>query len=213
MNSKFDLNAQMERAEQEFPGSGGSGDWYKLQEGANGPVRVLTPFEIYAQHYKPGGYSGICLGKEEGCPGCEAGEKPGVKWMCYVYDKQSKKIMLAKFAYKIAKQVQAYQNNPEYAFDEAPMPYDITINAVGAGTKEVTYTVVPGRTNSEVPETVMAELAKRNTTEQIKTRIKNKQRKALGLAVEDDGFTEAAAAHAGGIEYPTEEINPEDIPF
>jgi hypothetical protein len=42
----------------------------------------------------------------------------------------------------IAKSLGSVQEDPDYAFTKFPMPYDITINAKGAGTKEVDYQVV-----------------------------------------------------------------------
>ena len=41
--------------------------------------------------------------------------------------------------------IEKLQRDADYAFDEVPMPYDITINAKGAGTKDVEYTVIPAR--------------------------------------------------------------------
>ena len=46
------------------------------------------------------------------------------------------------------KQIEALQLDPEYAFEEVPMPYDITINAIGAGDIKVKYTVVPASSNT-----------------------------------------------------------------
>jgi hypothetical protein len=45
----------------------------------------------------------------------------------------------------VFKQIEALQTSDDYAFEGTPMPYDITINAVHAGTKEVEYTVVPAK--------------------------------------------------------------------
>jgi hypothetical protein len=49
-------------------------------------------------------------------------------------------------------QIEALQTNPEYAFDEVPMPYEITLNAKGAGSKEVVYTVTPARANTSLTD-------------------------------------------------------------
>jgi hypothetical protein len=50
----------------------------------------------------------------------------------------------------IANAIGGFQADPEYAFDEMPMPYDININAQNAGTKEVVYNVIPARNNTSL---------------------------------------------------------------
>ena len=51
-------------------------------------------------------------------------------------------------AHTIYKQIEALQMNEDYKFYEVPMPFDLTINAKGAGTKEVVYTLMPARANT-----------------------------------------------------------------
>ena len=43
----------------------------------------------------------------------------------------------------IHKFLEAIQQDPDWAFDEVPMEFDVTVNAKGAGTKEVEYGVTP----------------------------------------------------------------------
>jgi hypothetical protein len=52
----------------------------------------------------------------------------------------------------VFEQIEALQVNPDYAFDEVPMLFDVTLNATGAGKKEVVYTIVPARNNVPLTE-------------------------------------------------------------
>lgn len=207
----FDLNAAINDAEATWP-SDGSKEWFKIEEGDN-RIRILTPLMVYPQHYNPAGYKGICLGKDAGCPGCANDEKPSIKWLCWVIDRKDGEVKLAKLPHAVAKQLQAYQNDPEYAFSEAPMPYDVTIKAKNAGTTDVEYNTVAGRTSEPVPEETMEELLKKTTPEDVKARAKEKKLKELGLAQPEPPVE---AYDPTGKDYPTAEsegINPDNIPF
>jgi hypothetical protein len=59
--------------------------------------------------------------------------KPRFKWLCYVLDRRDAKVKPFFMPHTIYKIIEGFQQNPEYAFDEVPMPYDITIVAKGAG--------------------------------------------------------------------------------
>ena len=124
MSTKVNFAARREKAEKE--GLLGKGDYLKLQEGAN-KVRLMSEC---LEH--PGEFKGT----------------PTFKWLCYVLDRKDGKIKPFFMAHTNYKQIEALQLDPEYAFEEVPMPYDITVNAQGAGTKEVTYTVVAARQNT-----------------------------------------------------------------
>ena len=56
----------------------------------------------------------------------------------------------------VYKDIEKLQKNPDYGFDEVPMPYDITIVAAGAGTLDVDYSVVPARNNTPLTPSEMA---------------------------------------------------------
>jgi len=118
---KINFTASREKAEKE--GLLGKGDYLKLQEGPN---RVRLTSECL-EH--PGEYQG----------------KATFKWLCYVLDRKDGKIKPFFMAHTIYKLIEALQQDADYAFDEVPMPYDITINAKGAGTKEVDYSVLPAK--------------------------------------------------------------------
>jgi hypothetical protein len=124
--TKFNLSEPRKRAESE--GLLGGGGYLKLQEGDN-KIRLMSEC---IEH--PGEYNG----------------KPTFKWLCYVLDRRDGQVKAFFMPHTIYKQIDSLQQNPEYAFDEVPMPYDITINAKGAGTKEVDYTVVAARQNTQL---------------------------------------------------------------
>lgn len=121
---KVNFAANREKAEKE--GLLGKGDYLKLQEGDN-RIRLMSEC---LEH--PGEYQG----------------KPTFKWLCYVLDRRDGKIKPFFMAHTIYKAIEALQFNEDYKFDEVPMPYDVTINAKGAGTKEVVYTLMPARANT-----------------------------------------------------------------
>lgn len=118
---KVNFAASREAAEKK--GVLGKGEYLKLQEGAN-RVRLMSEC---LEH--PGEFNG----------------KPTFKWLCYVLDRKDGRIKPFFMPHTIYKLIEALQQDPDYAFEEVPMPYDITINAKGAGTKEVDYSVLPAR--------------------------------------------------------------------
>jgi hypothetical protein len=116
------------RKEAEKAGLLGSGDYLKLKEGGN-RLRLMT----------------ACLPH----PGTYQGRKT-FKWLCYVIDRTDGKVKPFFMPHKIYKQIEALQMSEDYGFTDVPMPYDLTINAKNAGTKEVEYTLMPARKESPV---------------------------------------------------------------
>jgi len=172
---------------------GESTGWFKMVEGDN-PMRVLTAFTVFAEHF--GTYKGVCIGEDENCEGCKEGTKANPKWLTWIHDKKDDQVKLAKFGYTIIKQLSTYQDDSEYAFSEYPMPYDITINAKGAGTKEVEYTVKPARTNTPCDPDVLEKVDKEEETDVIVEKMKDKKR----------------GVKQPQVDYP-EGPNPDDVPF
>lgn len=152
--TKVNFADARKRAESE--GLLGGGDYLKLQEGDN-RMRVMSEC---LEH--PGEFKG----------------KPTFKWLLYVLDRRDGKLKPFFMAHSIFTQIEAFQNNPDYAFDEVPMPYDITVNAKGAGTKEVVYTVVPARTNSPLSEGEKALLAEAKPIRELQISLNQRDTKA-----------------------------------
>lgn len=136
-------------------------DWFKFKEGDN-TIRILTEPVIFFEKFK----TGICY--------TNCGYQGTAKYLTWIYDRQDGKVKLAKIPYSIAEVLATYEKDEDYAFDGFPMPYDIKINAKGAGTKEVVYTVLPKKAVAMADE-VMHEVSKENTCEEIINKMKEKQ--------------------------------------
>jgi hypothetical protein len=109
------------RQDAEAAGMLGSGDYFKIKEGKN-RFRLMSECLPH-----PGEYKGT----------------KNFKWLCYVLDRLDGKVKPFFMAHTVYKQIEALQMDEDYAFADVPMPYDLTINAKGAGTKEVEYAVIP----------------------------------------------------------------------
>ncbi len=205
-------------------------DYFKFAEGDN-RVRILTDGAVVSKHFA----TGVCYGKDKGCKGCALYEadqknkdlddkeknknKGSFKKMFWVIDRNdqsiclkegfgnpTESIKLAEFGSRILQALDTLAENPDYKFDTFPMPYDITINANGAGKTTVKYNVVPSPKIVPLTESENAVLGKKHSTAQIVETMKEKQAKKEGNPLkEEETRTD--------IEYPEEEISPEDIPF
>lgn len=125
-----------------------------------------------------------------------------VKGLCWVL--QDGLVKQAKLPYTIVKSIRALQQNPDWEF-VIPFPHMFTLNAVDAGTKEVVYTLTASPKKTEIPAAVLTELSKKPTPEEIVEKIKS-GKSSPQQNVED-------ARKLPPIEYPTADINPDDIPF
>lgn len=124
--------------------------------------------------------------------------KPTFKWLCYVLDRKDGQVKAFFMPHTIYKQIEALELNPEYTFDEVPMPYDVTINAKGAGTKEVDYTVVAARQNTPL------------TTEELKAVEAAKPIRDLQKSL-NDGSVALAPSKPAGADLDIR-IEPGDMP-
>jgi hypothetical protein len=214
MTTPYKFDDALTAAEKEWSSlSGGKGNYYKVAEGKN-RVRILSPLYPFASHFTSKTTPPItCVGKED-CAECkkmvkdkDGNEKentPGVKFSCYVLDYKDNIIKLAQFPLTIFLALRDLQNDPEWSFNELPMPYDITINAEGAGQPTVKYGVVASPKKEPISKEVEVKLSKLHTPDQINKAKVIKQKKLLGLV---------EAESEDKVEYPKEEINPDDIPF
>ena len=160
----------------------GSGDYLKLKEGGN-KMRLLTECLPHSSSYQG---------------------KPTFKWLCYVIDRQDGKVKPFFMPHTIYKSVEALQQSDDYAFESVPMPYDITINAKGAGTIDVEYGVVPARNNKELSlaEQVLLDGVKPLAELQAAFRSKNKG-KTTSTSHDDDGDNP----------FEPKPFDPDEIPF
>ena len=141
-------------------------------------MRVLSPGEPTASHFQNKKFLGTCYGVEKGCPFHteEYKNSPAkVKFLMYIIDRKDGQIKLASMPYIIVKSIGALQENQDYAFDEIPMPYDITVNAKKAGTIEVEYTVIPSPKLIPLTQEEQNEFLKLKPIKEIIERMKEKQ--------------------------------------
>ena len=66
-------------------------------------------------------------------PGTYNGE-PTFKWQCLALDRADGQVKPYLMPNVVYEQVEALQMNPDYRFDEVPMPYDLTLNVKGVKT-------------------------------------------------------------------------------
>jgi hypothetical protein len=142
------------RKQAEAAGLLGSGDYLKLKEGAN-RMRLMSECLPH-----PGEYKGT----------------KNFKWLCYVLDRIDGKVKPFFMPHTIYKALEAYQLSEDFGFDDVPMPYDVTVNADGAGTKEVKYTVMPGRTRP-LTDAEVALLDKAKPLKELQAALKEKRDK------------------------------------
>jgi hypothetical protein len=182
-------------------GIGGSAsEFWKPTEGAN-KVRILSTPELTVSRYK----FGICYEGAEYCKKENLGPKENLsyKWLTWIIDRADGKQKLYSMPFSVTKALTNLKTNEEYAFADFPMPYDVTLNAKGAGTKEVEYSVVPSRKETKLTFDELEEYGKQTLVSDVIAAMKEKARKAHGAPETGD---------AGTQDYPIEP-NPEDIPF
>lgn len=148
-----DFAARRKQAEDE--GLISSGDYLKFKEGPN-RFRLMSECLPH-----PGSYKGT----------------KSFKWLCYVVDRRDGKVKPFFMPHTVYKQIEALQLSEDYTFSEVPMPYDITVNADGAGTKEVKYTVIPAKKEVPVTTAERMELSKAKPIEELQKALKDKQAK------------------------------------
>lgn len=200
----------------------GRSDYYKFKENDN-RMRIMTEPKIKVSRY---GF-GVCY---EGAPFCkkevleveskQTGKEVRLdkKWEVWAIIRGDKKKDIPdKFAivdlpYTIAKEIKEYMSpDSEYHFENFPMPFDIKVKAENAGKTTVKYSIQPGRANTECTPEELEELSKKMPIETIIEKQKEKSR----LKYENSPMNEDPATRPGrnNIDYPKDEINPDDIPF
>ncbi len=149
-----DFGARMKEAEK--AGMLSSGDYLKLKAGPN-------RFRLVSE----------CLPHEGEFQG-----RKNFKWLCYVLDRVDGKIKPFFMPHTIYKQIVEFQRSDEYAFEDVPMPYDLTITAdAKVGTKEVKYTLTPARKNTELTVEEQAQLATVKPLADVKKSLDEKKGK------------------------------------
>lgn len=180
MEKPFSFSSAREQAEKEF--GLGKGESFKFKEGDN-RIRLLSE----------------CVGHEG-----EYNGKKTFKWVCWIIDRVDGVIKPFFMPHSIYKTIEAYQLNPEYAFESVPMPYDININAKNAGVREVEYTLTPARQNTPLTDEEVDELKERIDIHEFVKKLKDKAGDAPSVTDEQKQRERAEI---------DEEVKVEEIPF
>lgn len=171
-------------------------DWFKFREGAN-QFRVLSKPTVIFEDFK----KGMCF--------TDCGFQGSMKFMCYILDRSDSEIRIAKLPKTIADKIADWEVDDEMPITGYPMTYDVKVKAEDAGTKEVKYSVDRSIKQIEIDEDTTKKLAKKKDIVDIIEAMKDKSREKNGVA----RLSPKTTATHGTIEYPTEEIDPDSIPF
>lgn len=164
-----------------------SKDYFNIEEGKQQFV-LMSHFAPLAQVWDGSKYR-IAVEGDEGI---------SMRGVCWVL--QDGAIKQAKMPYTIVKSVRALTDDPDWEF-ELPFPHVFTLTAIGAGTKEVKYSLTPSPKKITFSEETLTELKKKPTPEEMVEKMKGTVSQG-----KKDPF-------ATTVEYPDADINPEDIPF
>lgn len=200
----------------EYDIGGKKGDFFKLEQGDN-RVRVVSGYEVLAKHWANGKMLGICIGKEKGCPWCNApvetdpktgkpkDMRPNVRFLMWVIDRQDEnKMKLAEFGWSIVNSMRELSQDEEYGYDSEIPPYDMNIKKTvkngGKNPSDTEYTVIAARTNTPLTDEEKGEIAGLTPIETVVDRIKVK----AGAPSSEEAET---------AEETREEISEEDFPL
>lgn len=173
MTNKMDWVDDIAKKQEEDSEKG----YFKFVEGDN-RVQLLTYSAQLIQRWTGKGYEVLLEGDSQ--------EGKQVKGVCYVL--QDGEIKLAFLPYTVLKQIRELQNDPDWSFDEFPMPRTLNLRAKGAGTKEVEYSVIPSPKEAPVSPEVLLKLKEKQTPEEIVEKMKEKRSaKATTYPENEDG--------------------------
>lgn len=135
---------------------------------------------------------------------------------------QINELKIVDLSHTISQQLLALSKDKDMGtnFDSFPMPYDIKIIVKKKDTKgrawtpkDVEYSLVAGQTRRACTQQELDDMEKKTPIDQIIERMQEKQREEDGQGEWDGAAGQDVDNHSGGIEYPTDDINPDDIPF
>lgn len=184
----FNFQESIDRTSNEF----GGGTFFKLKEGDT-RLRVLaSSLDPIATHFV--GKSPVtCVGIDKGCslhgegapidPGTGKIKKPAIKYPTYCL--VDKKIELLYMPYSIIKSLSALQNSSDWAFEDLPMPYDITIKYDSKAAPIEMYKVMPSPKREAIPAEIIIELKAKKSLDEIVTNSKARVQKSDQPELED----------------------------
>ena len=231
MSEKYNFNEENKKDADEH-GVSGDGIFYKIQEGNENVCRILTPLVSYASYYLGKGMRpAIAYGFEKGDQRSKDVElKKSIRYVGYVLDRKDGKVRQAEFPYSVHREIGTLQENPDYAFDDIPMPYDIRITLKKDESPANMYNVQATPNREEISKEVLEDLEKKvkeYPPEKVIEKKKEQQietDKKMGVWLSPEKVKEYneklaeeidEAKKKGGVAggYPKDEANPDDIPF
>jgi len=129
----------------------GQGGFWRPEPGDN-KIRVLTPYEAYGSHWvQEENRSHTCIGLDNGCKYCKAGNKPRAKFLFWILDRKDGEVKLAETGYSVVKQLGEFAKSEDWKFDGSP-DYDITIKKTGERL-DTEYAVIPSPNKGKLTKT------------------------------------------------------------
>lgn len=161
---------------------GGKKDDYFVFEKGGNTIRILTEWVPIYSHYV-NGKNYTCYGEDEGCkyhgadaPLNEKGnpQRARVRFVTYVLSRKDNQVYLAFLPYSIVKDIVTLSEDPNWAFTQFPMPYDLNVTYNPDAAPADKYKVVPSPKMEEVESPVLNILLTKKHPSEIVERIKEK---------------------------------------
>lgn len=167
-------------------------DFYKMIVGDN-KIRIVTQFERVDQLFKGVFPDSEYVGMVDESYKPKADEKVATQGWAWGIDRATGEFKIMQLSKAVLKLITQLRSSEDYAFDEFPMPYDITIHNTGVGANR--YTITAARKNVELTEEEQERVKTLTPVSEIIAKMKDKAEKTPKK-----------------VDYP--ESNPEDvIPF
>lgn len=191
------------QSEQKKYGSG-QGDYFKFEKSGIYKIRILNKPKVLATHFfGKGNPAVVCVGIDEGCTfHGEGADRPSIKLATYVLNRADGKVTMAELPLSISYALNDLQQDADFAFEDFPMPYDI----------KVTYD--PDNADPKAKYRVVASPKQEPLTKEEEALLKEKMDRQT-----PEAYVEAKKKKVGVSQrksedtYPTDNINPEDVPF
>lgn len=169
-------------------------------------IRILTDFtqtwSLYEGEYPNAKYVRMLPHYEKPTKG-QTIKTSGWAWALIRGGKEtSDYLKIVQFPYSLLKELGAMKSDPDWAFEEFPMEYDLTVGNTGEGGNRYSLRGSPKRT--PVDNSVLTQLGEKKPCADIVKAILDKQ---------ESKNPAKAGAVAKTYEYPSEDINPNEIPF
>ena len=178
------FNKTIDDGNKQFPG--GSQKYFMFEEGDN-KIRIVSPLEVFGQHYAPGTGYKICVGKDNGCEFCLNGERATPTYFCWVIDRKDGLIKEAKLSYTVLKSIDDITEMEDHEFEpsvDGVFPYDLNIRMIEGKTKNEkrSYNIFPAQP-SDLTDEEKAEVKKLEHPMKV---VARKKAEITGEQVMDD---------------------------